>query len=319
MTVSRTLRDDPAVSEVTRDRVLRSVATLGYRRNELARSLKLGRTDGVLGVVLANLANPFYAELALGVERWADQRGLRIMLADSAEDPAREQRLLQDFAARRFDGVLVVPTSDQHRHLDRAQLGGMPLVLATTPPSGIVADAVVLDDFGGARKATAELLARGHRRIAFLGLPASSWTGSERLRGYGAALESAGLDVDERHVLRGTPTVESARGRTRQLLALAEPPTAIFAANNRLTIGALRAVREQDAPTSLAGFDDIEYADLLDRPLLLVSYDAHELGARAAGLLGDLVDDPDGADRRHARRIVVPTELVQYGESVGAP
>jgi LacI family transcriptional regulator len=312
MTVSRVLRDDPNVSDHARTRVLASVAALGYRRNEAARSLRLGRAGGVIGVSLANLANPFYAELALGVEAWANDHDLRVVFADSAEDPAREERLMQDFAARRLDGVIAVPTTNKHTHLDPARLDGMPVVLAASPPSNIVSDAVLLDDFGGTWEAIGELMSQGHTKIGFLGLPGSSWTGSERFRGYSAALEEAGLEVDDRYVRRGKPTVESAMRATAQLLKLGDPPTAIFAANNRLTVGSYRALRAAAADTTLAGFDDLELADLLDRPLLLVAYDARELGRRAAELLGDRLK-ADGDQPAAGRRVIIPTRLVHYG------
>lgn len=315
MTVSRTLRNDPKVSPESRQRVMEAVQALGYRRNELARNLRLGRMDGVLGVSLANLANPFYAQLALGIEEWADSRDMRVVFGDSAEDPQREDRLLQDFAARRLDGVIVVPTSNQHSHLDQARLGSMPVVLAAAPPAGIVADAVLLDDFGGAYKAIRTLIDRGHRRIGFLGLPASSWTGSERFRGYSAALEESGIDVEDRYVRRGKPTVEAAIHSTTQLLKLDNPPTAIFGANNRLTIGAYRAARTSRSDVTLAGFDDLELADLLDRPLLLVSYDPREIGRRAAELLGERLDNPDTEGRSPGRRVIIPTHLVEYTHS----
>lgn len=312
MTVSRALRDDAGVSAATRARVLEAVAILGYRPNEAARNLRLGRSDGLIGLVVTNLANPFYSQLALGLEAAVAERGMRVMLGNSAEDPARERQLVEDFAARGLNGVVVVPCSHDHSHLAPDQLAGMPVVLAAAPPVRIALDAVLLDDFGSTLEATRHLIAAGHRAIAFLGLPASTWTGSERYRGYCAALEEAGIAVDDRYVSHRQTTVGAAEDATRALLDLPEPPTAIFAANNRNTIGAYRAIRAREVGTRLAGFDDFELADLLGLPLTVVSYDPRELGREAARLLHDRIVDAGRSDSVAPRRIVIPTKIVEY-------
>jgi LacI family transcriptional regulator len=312
MTASRALRNDAGVSEATRARVLESVATLGYRRNEAARNLRLGRSDGLIGLVVTNLGNPFYSQLALGVEAAVAERGMRVMLGNSGEDPARERQLVHDFASRRLDGVVVVPASHDHAHLGPEQLRGMPVVLAASPPGKLAADSVLLDDFGGTWEATRQLIAAGHRRIGFLGLPASTWTGSERYRGYCAALEEAGIPVEAQYSWHRQRDVEAAEAATLDLLDLADPPTAVFAANNRNTIGAYRAIRRRQADTTLAGFDDFEMADLLGLPLLVVAYDPRELGREAARLLCDRIELADQHEHAPPRRLVIPTRLVEY-------
>jgi LacI family transcriptional regulator len=313
MTVSRALREDVGVSAATRERVLEAVASLGYRPNEAARNLRLGRSDGLIGLVVTNLANPFYSQLALGLEAALAEQGMRVMLGNSGEDSARERQLVHDFASRRLDGVVVVPASHDHRYLAADQLGGMPVVLAASPPVKIDVDAVLLDDFGGTWEATRQLIAAGHRRIAFLGLPAATWTGSERYRGYCAALEDAGIPVDDRYSAHRQRDVDAAEQATGQLLGLPEPPTAIFAANNRNTIGAYRAIRSRGAAVTLAGFDDFELADLLGLPLTVVAYDPRELGREAARLLIDRIAGLRRGQSLAPRRIVIPTKLVEYG------
>jgi LacI family transcriptional regulator len=313
MTVSRTLRDDPSVAPEKRTRVLEAVAALGYRRNEAARSLRLGRSTGLLGVVITNLANPFYAQLALGIESYADERGMRVVIANSGEDTDKERQLMRDFAARRLDGVIVVPTGNQHEHLDPKGLSGMPVVLAASPANRINVDAVLVDDFGGTFEATRMLIARGHTKIGFLGLPAATWTGSERFRGYYAALEEAGLPAEERYIRRNQPDVAAAVAAAHAILDQPDPPTALFTANNRNTIGAYRAIRSRGSGTAVAGFDDFDFADLLDLPLIVVSYDARELGRAAADLLCGHIDNPKPAGL--ARRIVIPTTVIDYRNS----
>lgn len=312
MSASRALRGEEGVSEGTRSRVLEAVASLGYRRNEAARNLRLGRSDGLIGIIVTNLANPFHSQLALGVEAAVAERGMRVVLGNSAEDPARERQLVRDFAARRLDGLVVVPAIHDHSHLDPDHLSGMPVVLAVSPPIRVAVDAVLLDDFGGAWEAIRHLIEAGHRRIAFLGLPPATWTGSERYRGYCAALEEAGIPLDDQLTSYRQRDIDAAESATLSLLDLGDPPTAIFGANNRNTIGAYRALRARGSQTKLAGFDDFEFADVLDVPLTVVAYDPRELGRDAARLLSDRIDNV-GQHPVAPRRIVIPTKIIDYG------
>lgn len=313
MTASRVLRDDPRVTEQTRERVLAAVDALGYRRNELARNLRLGRTSGLVGLVVTNLANPFYSQLALGVEAIASERGLKVMLGNTAEDVQRERRLVEEFASRRVDGLIVVPAGADHSHLTPARLGRLPVVLGARPPSNIAADCVLVDDFGGAREGTARLIAHGARRIGFLGLPLSAWTGSERFRGFSVALDEAGLTLDERYVRRNQRTIASAEAAALEVLSLDDPPDSFFCANSRNTLGAFRAISATGSRQALAGFDDFEMADVLGLPLIVVAYDPEELGRQAARLLLDRMDRDPGEADSPPRRVVIPTKVVEYG------
>jgi LacI family transcriptional regulator len=313
MTASRVLRDDPRVSDRTREKVMAAVDELGYRRNELARNLRLGRTSGLVGLVVTNLANPFYSQLALGVEAIAGERGLKVMLGNTAEDVQRERRLVEEFAARRVDGLIVVPAGSDHSHLAPERLGRLPVVLGARPPSNIDVDCVLVDDFGGARETTARLIAHGPKRIGFLGLPLSAWTGSERFRGFSVALDEAGLTLDERHVRRNQRTIAAAEAAAREVLALPDPPDAFFCANSRNTLGAYRAISALGSNQALAGFDDFEMADVLGLPLVVAAYDPEELGRQAARLLLDRMDRDPSERPEPARRVVVPTTVVEYG------
>ncbi|WP_020579226.1 LacI family DNA-binding transcriptional regulator [Actinopolymorpha alba] len=316
MTVSRVLHDDPRVSPVNRERVLAAVKALGYRRNEVARNLRLGRTSGLIGLVVTNLANPFYSQFALGVESVAGENDLKVVLANTDEDAERERQLVKELIARRVDGMIVVPAGSDHAHLDPKAAGSVPVVLGARPPAGPEIDSVLVDDFGGAREATAALVAAGHTRVGFLGLPPSVWTSAERFRGFCVALEEAGLPLDERYVRRQQRTIPAAEEAARDLLRLRRPPTALFCANSRNTLGAIRATRQLAPETTLAGFDDFELADVLGVPLIVVAYDPRELGRQAAGLLVQRLSAPaDRALDLLTRRIVVPTKVVRYGMS----
>ncbi len=300
MTVSRALQDDPTVQQ------------LGYRRNELARSLRVGGTSGMVGLVVTNLANPFYAQLALAVETVSSRRGMKVVVSNTGDDIERERELVNDLAARRVDGIVVVPAGEDQRHLDPARLGGVPVVLAARPPLHIDVDCVLLDDFGGAREATSRLLSDGHQRIGFLGPPAA-WTSAERLRGFHAAIADAGLPLDDTLVRSDQREVATAEAAARQLLALEDPPTAFFCANSRNTIGTYRALHGARLTHALAGFDDFELADMLDLPVRVVTYDTAAMGEQAAELLFDRIDAGGNEAAAPARRVVLATTIVEYG------
>jgi LacI family transcriptional regulator len=301
------------VSPATTARVLAAAAELGYRRNELARGLRMGRTSGMVGLVVTNLANPFYSQLALGVETVAAQRGMKVVLSNTGDRVGQEREIVDDLAARRVDGIIVVPAGTNQAHLDPARLGGTPVVLAARPPHAIDVDCVLLDDFGGAKEATSLLVADGHRRIGFLGPPAA-WTSAERLRGFHAVLTDSGAGIDERLVSCDQRDIAAAERAARSMLTLPEPPTAFFCANSRNTIGACRAIKQVGTDTAVSGFDDFELADMLGMALHLVTYDPEAMGRQAARMLFARMDDkhsPAG-ERPAAGRTVLPTSLVHH-------
>lgn len=310
MSVSRVLKDDPGVSGAVRDRVLAAVKELGYRRNETARSLRLGG-NGMIGLVVTNLANPFYSRLALGVQEVVAEKGMRVLLSNTAEQLDRERALVEDLVSHRVEGMIVVPAGSRQDHLEQA-MADAPVVLAARPPAGLDIDCVLVDDFPGAREATLRLLGDGHRDIGFLGNPPALYTGAERFRGFWAAHEEFGLEPDEERVRRGLTDIATAEAAARDVLTGAPTPTALFCTNNRITQGAVRAVHRLGLRTALAGFDDFELADVLGVPLTIVSYDADEIGRQAARLLIGRIKN--GTEHQQpARRVVVPTTVIQYG------
>lgn len=313
MTVSRTLAGGPGVSEELRQRVLIAVRELGYYRNENARSLRPGHQSGLIGIAITNLGNPYYGQFAVGVEDVAEQHGRRIFLGNTAEDPARERQLVSDFLGRQVEGLIVVPVGGEADHLTPSQLGPVPLVLASRKLAGIEADTALLADVSGAAMATRELIRRGHRRIAFLGNLVSVSTAQRRYEGYRRALNEGGLPENPALVRHGQQDLESARAAMDSLLRMSDPPTAVFCANNRNTIGAVQAIMDLRSPgedaelPAVAGFDDFELADILPIPLLLVSHDANELGRLAGTMLFDRLS-PAGADAP-SRLVELPVEL----------
>lgn len=303
MTVSRTLSGGKNVRPELQERVWTAVAELGYHRNENARSLRPGQTSGLIGVAITNLANPYYGEFAIGVEDAAAARGRRILLGNSGEDQHRERQLVADFLGRQVDGLIVVPASGgDPGHLATASLAGRPLVLASRLAPGVVADAVVLDDVGGALRATRALLEAGHRRIGYLGNVTSVFTGQRRFEGFAQALGEVGLEPDPELVHRDQQDVDSATRAMEALLDLETPPTAVFAANNRNAIGAITAIGRRvpelgDRLPHLVSFDAFELSELSPGPLTIVDHDARALGRVAAEMLLDRAEGLEGPPR----------------------
>ncbi|GAB2975378.1 LacI family DNA-binding transcriptional regulator [Frigoribacterium salinisoli] len=308
-TASRAVNGEPHVAEATRRRVVEAATALGFRLNSQASMLRRGVRPGVVGFVMGDLANPFYAAIAKGLEQEARGRGLQVTVASTDEDPERERDLVAELVDRQVRALVVVSTRPDHADLEPVQQRGIRVVFADRPPVGLDADAVLLDDEGGARRATEALLAHGHRRIGFVGDFSRLPTHRDRLHGHAAAMDAAHVEGWRRWVREDRHDAASARGGVRELLELDEPPTALFTSNNRVTIGALSALRGVAAPPALVGFDDFDLADVLG--VTVVAHDPVEMGRRAAVLALEPADAP--------RRVVLPTVLVRRGSGEVAP
>lgn len=310
-TVSRVVNNERYIREQTRTVVERAIAELGFQRNEAARSLRPGQTSDTVALVIEDLSNPFWSAIAHGAEEVARSHEHMLVVGSTRQSYDRERDLLRDLVLRRrVDGLLVVPTAHTQHELHAELSRWAPMVFLDRTPVGVAADAVVLDNLGGARGAVEHLIARGHRRIAYLGGDPSITTGSRRLTGYKQALRRAGLTVDKSLIRMNVHTVADARATAAELLGGGSPVDAIFADNNRMCVGVLHAVHERGADrVGVAAFDDIELAELLPHPVALVTYDASELGAQAAELLFARIGGTGGAPRRSVHK----TTLVLRG------
>jgi LacI family transcriptional regulator len=308
-TVSRVVNLEPGVRSAVQRRVEESIAALGFRRNVIAHSLRTGHRIGTIALVVADLLNPFYSAVAKAVEGVGERHNAVIIIGSSGEDAGREREIVTNLLRRPVDGLIVVPAGDDHRYLEPERRMGARIVFLDRAAGMIDADAVVLDNFGGARLAVDHLVRRGHRRIGFVGDSPAIHTAVERLEGYRAALDAAGIAFDPALVRMGYAGVDLAESAAGQLLALQDRVTAIFAGNNRNCVGVLRAVRATNQLVAVIGFDDFELADLLSIPVTVVAYDPGELGRAAAELLFSRL----AGDSRPAQRIVIPTRLVQRG------
>ncbi|MEV8096896.1 LacI family DNA-binding transcriptional regulator [Kitasatospora sp. NPDC085879] len=314
-TVSRVVNDEPGVSPAMAARVQAAIDELGFRRNDSARLLRTGSTASV-GLVLEDIGDPFSSALSRGVEAVARDHGCLLFTGSSAEDADRERELALALCARRVDGLVVVPAGGDHGYLLPELESGLAAVFVDRPATGIEADAVLSDNAGGARAGVAHLIAHGHRRIGFVGDLPHIHTCAERLRGYRAAMRAAGLPVDERWIATGPTAPATVGAAVRRLLSGAAPVTALFTANNRVTLAALQALAGLPRRPALVGFDDLELAALLTPGLTVVAQDPEALGRAAADLLFERLDGDDGTP---PRRVELPTRLIVRGSGEVPP
>jgi LacI family transcriptional regulator len=308
-TVSHVINNSRAVAKATRERVLAVMKELSYHPNAVARDLRRQRTE-TLGLIISDVANPFFPMLVRGVEDTANQHGYNVILCNTDEDAVKESRYLQVLFGRRVDGYLVVPTSGAAGALAALLERKRPLVLIDRLIEGLDTDAVVVDNVQGAYDATTHLLNHGHRKVGVITGPLHLTTARERLDGYARALKEHGLEVEERLVRRSNFKEESGYQCAMDLLRSELRPTALFAANNLLMIGALRAFAEAgvSVPSEVAvvTFDDMPWAPFITPPMTTVAQPAYQMGAAAAQLL---------LERLHGRRkrpkvLRHPTKLV---------
>jgi LacI family transcriptional regulator len=306
-TVSRVINEDRYVSDAVRDRVQRAVSDLRYVPNMLAVTFRNGRDDAV-GVAVPDIGDPFFGAVVQAVEREAAQRGVAVIVTSVGYDPQNEQQAIEALLRRQVVGLIVCPIALDQSYL-RPWQERTPMVFIDRTPRRLTADAVVEDDHGGGFEATAHLLGHGHRRIAFLGDGGRVPTTMLRLQGYRAALHADGVPSDDDLVHLGATDPEAMATALRTLLALPDPPTAVFASNARCTLGvvpALQAMGRTDL--GLVSFGDFPMAAALQPPVTVVDQDPAGMGAFAAERLFTRVDSPT---KRLRRRTVLPVHLVE--------
>lgn len=305
-TVSRVVNSEPGVTPDTERRVQEAIEALGFRRNDSARVLRKGRTASI-GLVLEDLADPFYGPLSRAVEEVARAHGALLINGSSAEDPEREQELVLALCARRVDGLIVIPAGDDHRYLEPEMKAGIATVFVDRPAGRVDADMVLSDSFGGARRRRRPSRRarppqdRLHRRPAAHphGHRAAAWVPRrhDRCRNRGPG----------RLGLLGPTDPARVRAAAEAMLTGPEPVTALFAGNNRVTVTVVRVLAECPRRIALVGFDDIELADLLG--ITVISQDAATVGRTAAEHLFRRLD---GAAHAPAR-VELPTRLIPRG------
>ncbi len=311
-TVSRVVNRETGVSSDLVTRVERAAGQLDYRHDLTASNLRRSdRKTSTLGLLIEDVSNPFFSSVHRGIEEIARERGVAVFAASVDDSPDRERDLVFAFSQRRVDAIIMTPTLREQSYLALEQRGGLTVVFVDREPRGFDADCVVTDNVAGAAMAIRHLLEQGHRRIAFAGDDSGVTTADQRFAGYLSALDGAGLALTPDLVVRGRHTTVAATEAVRGLLDLDDPPTAIFAAQNLITMGAVRALQSigRQHAVALVGFDDFLMADALDPAITVVAQDPRQIGRLAAQLAFARIDDPDRPTAVH----VVPSVLVTRG------
>lgn len=308
-TVSRAINDKGEISPLTRERVLRIADRLGYRPNSVARSLATRRTQNI-GLVVPDVANPFFAGIARGIEDAAHQSDYNVFLCNTDENIDRETSAIHSLEAQRVDGIILCSSRLSGAQLKKLAARYQPLVLVNRRIDHPQAGTVLVDDAKGATDAVRYLLQLGHRRIGLLAGPSASHSGRARVRGYLEAMRAAVDQVPEHWREHCAPQVEGGRRATLELLSRAPDLTALLAYNDLVAVGAMRACMEMDRRVpedcAIVGCDDVPLAALVSPALTTVHIPTYNLGQRSMALLFEMMSQ----ETNQSQPIIISPHLV---------
>lgn len=314
ITVSRVINNSGYASEETRARVEAAIAALGYIPNTLARGLRSKRTH-TLALVMTDITNPFFTLIARGVEDRASHSGYTVIFCNTDESEAKEEKYINILLQKQVDGVLLVPACSNSTSVKYLQSNDIPVVLIDRKIPDTQTDLVRADSEGGAYHLTRHLIKLGHRRIAIITGPREVSTSSDRVSGYHRAMLLAGFGKFE-SVYYGSFTQASGYELARQAIALTSPPTAIFGANNFISIGILKALRDAGLSVpedvTVVGFDDLPDSMVVDPILTVASQPAYEMGSQATELLLKRLSDEL---TETYQELILPTEMIMRRSS----
>ena len=310
ITVSRVINNSGYASEETRQRVEAAVVDLGYVPSGPARSLRLKRTNSI-ALVLTDITNPFFTTIARGVEDVASEEGYTVTYCNTDEDESKEKKNIDILLQQQVDGILLVPALSKPDAVNYILGRELPVVVLDRRMPDAEADVVRCDSEDGAYQLVRYLLELGHCRIAVLTGPEGTSTADDRLAGYRRAMAEAGQDIVEEWVNRGSFTQASGYEMARKVMRTTPRPSAIFAANNFIAIGAMKALQELNLPVpeeaALVGFDDLPPGLVMFPFMTVAAQPAYEMARTATRLL--LARIAGEASGRH-QEIVLPTELI---------
>lgn len=322
-TVSGVINNKPTVKPKLVQRVKEAMGALDYHPDQVARSLRVRRTFTV-GMVIADVTNPFFTDVIRGVEQEALSGGYSVILCDTNEDPALERHYLSTLFSRRVDGVLLVPTNSDFAQGKTPKR--FPIVLIDRVPPGFTGPAVITDNFSAAYEGTRHLIELGHRHIAIITGPLTLSNGLDRLEGFRKALQEEHLFLPDEYLQHGDFRSKAGYECGLKLMRLPVPPTAVFSCNNQMTLGVMRALAEVRVPcpeaVSVLGFDDFEWSAYFRPRLTTIAQPTYEMGRQAMRmLLRKLQSSPEGdgpADEGREAPLMLKAEL-RIRDSTAAP
>jgi DNA-binding LacI/PurR family transcriptional regulator len=311
-TVSRVLANKPYVREETRQRVLAVVEELGYQPNRVARSLRT-RHCNIIGLIISDIQNPFFTSLVRAVEDVAYEHQYAVFLCNSDEDLDKEALYIDLMRAERVSGVVISPTRERETPCHKLVESNVPVVAVDRRIMDLEVDTVVVDNVGASFDLTSHLIEDGHRRIGAVFGRQIATTGRERREGYARALKAHNLPILPDLVRSGLPKEALGYQFARELLDLPDRPTALYAGNNLLAIGAIKAIYERGLripdDMALASFDEMDWTSLVQPALTVIAQPTYQLGRTAAGLLLGRIQD----SARPTQTIVLKPRLVVRG------
>jgi LacI family transcriptional regulator len=306
--VSLALNEKPYVSKKAKQRIYKAVREIGYRPNIVARSLRKKKT-GIIGLVLSDIANPFFPEIARGVEERAREYGFNVILCNTDADPFQEKNSIEILLSRQIDG-LIITSARSTANLNEYLREDCPTVLVNRDPFPGRFDFVGIDNISSARTAVNHLIKLGHKRIAFIEGEPESPASFGRYKGYKEALQEAGFSLQENYVKIGYLKYE---GGYRAMISFLKEfllPTAVFCANDMMALGAIDACVDKGikVPQDIAvvGFDDIWVASLKSVQLTSMRQPRYQMGVKAVDLMIERVE----SERSEIKRVILPTKLV---------
>jgi len=289
-TVSAFLNGTSNVSPELKQRIESAIASIGYERNAIARSLKTGATR-TIGLTVADIRNPFFTDVVATIQNVLNRAGYAVMLCSSDEDTTKQDEQIKLLLDRAVDGLIIAPAGDDDVMRRLLRSTRKPVVLIDRMIDGLGADAVLLDNREAVACAIAYMIGLGHFRIGYISGSAGAMTGRDRLDGYRAALAESGIEADPTLIRQGNFREADGYRAAMQLMTLPLPPTALFSANNLMVIGAMKAISDLglNCPTdvSVASMDDFAWADVFSPKLTTVAQPVEAIGEQAARLLLD--------------------------------
>jgi DNA-binding LacI/PurR family transcriptional regulator len=309
-TVSKILNLPDYSKPETREKVTAAIKRLNYQPNHAAQSM-VRKKAGMIALIIPDVRNQFFTDVARGVEDVANQHNYRVMLCNTDEDPQKQQNYLQALQGRIVDGFIIAVASDDSRQLRKIGRSELPFVFIDRECRNYRTDAVIVDNRDGAAKAVRHLLQNGRRRVGFISGKQDAQTGRERLQGYCDALAEKGIEPDRQLVKDGKFTIEGGYQAAKALLEMAGRPDALFVANNAMTIGALKAISEKRIripdEIALVSFDDADWAEFFTPALTVIRQPTYTMGSLAGEILFQRLMETKPSE---VKEVVLKPELI---------
>lgn len=308
-TVSRVINGNPRISEKTKNKVLLIIKKLGYTPNAIARGLKTKRTH-TLGMLIPDITNPFFAEIARGVEDAANKNSFNVILCNTDDKLKKERTYLDILKEKRVDGLILGTAHTKDDSILELEKNNFPYILVSRNIEELDKNCIIIDDVVGGIMATEYLIRLGHQRIAHISGPLKVRAAIDRVDGYKNALKKYQIEYKEELIEEGDFRIKGGYQAMKKFLDLSKPPTAIFAANDLLALGAMQAIQKKKfhipEDFSIIGFDDIRVASFVYPPLTTIRQPMLEMGILAVKMLLKIIEEGEF----NQRRIILQPKLI---------